>query len=101
MTTRCGDSNDSMSYSKRNASAEDTVRPDYVAVGTLAAISVGLNNGELGGDADNMYYLTKLILADLTLPTGRPSIAEGLAAFLLPSLIMAAQDSPFDMSTAS
>ncbi|QDS69120.1 hypothetical protein FKW77_010323 [Venturia effusa] len=98
MTAHCGDSSDRMAYAKRSISAKDTVMPGYVAVGTLAATSVGLNNGELGYDADNMNYLTKLILKTASLPSDRPSIAEGLAAFLLPSLIMAAQDSPFEIS---
>lgn len=101
MTARCDDSSDSMSYTKRDISARDTVRPGYVAIGSLAATSVGLNNGELGNPADNMNYLTKLILKNATLPPDRPSISEGLAAFLLPSLVMAAQDSPFDMSSVS
>ncbi|TLD35931.1 Protoheme IX farnesyltransferase [Venturia nashicola] len=101
LTAHCDDSSDSMSYAKRDASARDTVRPAYVAVGSLATTSVGLNNGELGNPADNMNYLTKLILKNATLPLERPSVAEGLAAFLLPSLVMAAQDSPLDMSSTS
>ncbi|KAE9980742.1 hypothetical protein EG328_012087 [Venturia inaequalis] len=99
MTAHCDDSSNSMAYSRRDSSAKDTVRPAFVAVGSLAATSVGLNNGELGNPADNMNYLTKLILKNATLRSDRPSIAEGLAAFLLPSLVMAAQDSPFDTST--
>ncbi|TID23118.1 Protoheme IX farnesyltransferase [Venturia nashicola] len=101
LTAHCDDSSDSMSYAKRDASARDTVRPAYVAVGSLATTSVGLNNGELGNPADNMNYLTKLILKNATLPLERPSVAEGLAAFLLPSLVMAAQDSPLDMSSST
>jgi len=99
MVAHCEDKNDSMSYAKRNTSATDTIKPDWVAVGSLAATSISLNSGETGGYADNSIYLTKLILTNESLPSNRPSISEGLAGMLMPSLIMAAQDSPFDMSS--
>jgi hypothetical protein len=99
MVAHCEDKNDSMSYAKRNTSATDTIKPDWIAVGSLAAASIALNSGETGTYAANAIYLTKLILTSASLPSNRPSISEGLAGMLMPSLIMAAQDSPFDMSS--
>jgi hypothetical protein len=98
MVAYCGDSNDSLSYAKLDTSARDTIEPDWVAVGSLATTSVALNSGETGGAADNPIFLTKLILTSVNLPSDHPSIAEGLASMLMPSLVMAAQDSPFNMS---
>lgn len=101
MVARCGELDDSMSYAKRNSSARDTINSDWVAVGSLAAKSVALNSGESGGYADNSIYLTNLILTNASLSSDRPSIAESLAAILMPSLVMAAQDSSFEISSVS
>lgn len=101
IVAHCGEPNDSMSYAKRNSSVMDTINPDWVAVGSLAAKSVALNAGESGGYADNPIYLTKLILTNASLSSDRPSIAESLAAILMPSLAMAARDSPFEISSVS
>lgn len=98
MVAHCAEINDSMSYAKRNTSMRDTLKSDWVAVGSLAATSVALNIGATGGFADNPIYLTKLILTSANLQPDRPSIAEGLASILMPSLVIAAQDSPFDIS---
>jgi hypothetical protein len=98
MVARCAEINDSMSYAMRNTSATDAIKSDWVAVGSLAATSVAFNLGEIGNYGDNPTFLTKLILTSTTLPSDRPSIAESLASMLMPSLVMAAQDSPFDMS---
>jgi hypothetical protein len=97
MIANCGEVNNSMSYAKLDDSAKDTIKSDWIAVGSLAATSVSLNSGETEGPADNAIFLTNLILRNATLLPQRPSIAEGLASFLMPSLVMAAQDSPFSM----
>jgi hypothetical protein len=98
MVAHCSEGNDGMSYVKGNTSAIDTIKPDWVAVGSLAATSVALNAGETEGYADNPIFLTKLILTSAALPPDQPSIAEGLASVLMPSLVISAQDSPFGMS---
>jgi hypothetical protein len=98
MIAHCNETNDEISYSKHDNSAVDTVSTSWVAVGSLAATSVAFNLGETLDYADNPQILTKLILSSPNLAPNEPSIAEGLAAMLMPSLVMAAQNSPFEMS---
>jgi hypothetical protein len=97
MIAHCGEINGSMSYTKRNNSAIVTIHPDCVAVRSLTATSVALKLGEDGSPADNLTILTKLILSSATLQSNWPSIVEGLASFMMPSLVMSAQGSSFEM----
>jgi hypothetical protein len=101
MVANCDESSDNMSYAKRNTSARDTLKSDWVAVGSLAATSMGLNGGEMGGAGDNEDYLTRLMVTNASLPADRPTMAEGLAAAMMPALVIASQDSPFDISWVS
>ena len=97
MTAHCADKNNKMSYHKRDTSKVDTISLDWVAVGSLAATSVGLNLGELDSTGDNPSFMSRLMLANASLQPDQPSLAEALGAILMPSLLLAAQDSPFSI----
>ncbi|OCK94764.1 uncharacterized protein K441DRAFT_677298 [Cenococcum geophilum 1.58] len=97
MTAHCADKNNKMSYHKRDTSKVDTISLDWVAVGSLAATSVGLNLGELDSTGDNPSFMSRLMLTNASLQPAQPSLAEALGAILMPSLLLAAQGSPFSI----
>lgn len=99
LVAHCDEQGDELSYSSRDPKATDMTVSDWVAVGSSAMVSLGLNNGAIGEAGANMAVLTELMRPNSTLDSKQPSLAELLGALFMPSLLLSAQDSPFKIQS--